>query len=145
VAKDKEMAIFKVYNDGKEETVIQKSSRFTFNNNGKIAFKSVTRVLYYHKHPISPALVDLNNKRYIVPLWTEVHPSTTLDDIIHLQPEVKSTTTKTKSFKSSSNPKVKYKTSTTILPTGKVTYNCNCPGRWRAKDGECKHIKSVKL
>ena len=42
VAKDKEMAIFKVYNDGKEDTIIQKSSQFTFNSEDK----SVVQIRY---------------------------------------------------------------------------------------------------
>ena len=42
---------------------------------------------------------------------------------------------------SSSNAEIKYKT--TYYPDSGKFY-CNCPGRWRAFDGKCKHIKALE-
>ena len=50
----------------------------------------------------------------------------------------------TKKFTSKSNPDITYTSKKTMLPTGKVQYSCNCPGVWRAKSRECKHIKEMK-
>ena len=84
-------------------------------------------------------------KKFIVPTWVEVHPATELYDIRWEPPVVKKQAKKEiKTFTSSSDASIKYQTSVTHLPTGETKYNCNCPGKWRAKDGECKHIKALK-
>ena len=51
-----------------------------------------------------------------------------LDPIIEMNP-------------SGSNPDIKYKTS--YYPSSN-NYYCNCPGKWMAKDGKCKHIKALE-
>ena len=50
----------------------------------------------------------------------------------------------TKKFTSKSNPDITYTAKKTTLPTGKIQYSCNCPGVWRSKTRECKHIKELK-
>ena len=42
---------------------------------------------------------------------------------------------------SSSRADIEYKT--TYYPDSGKFY-CNCPGRWRAFDGKCKHIKALE-
>jgi len=42
---------------------------------------------------------------------------------------------------SGSNPDIVYKTS--YYPSSN-NYYCNCPGKWMAKDGKCKHIKALE-
>ena len=49
-----------------------------------------------------------------------------------------------KKFTSKSNPDITYTTKKTMLPTGKIQYSCNCPGVWRSKTRECKHIREMK-
>ena len=140
------MAIFKFTKDGVEETIVQESSAFSYKPDGKTKFYDVQRIVYYHKHWIPPGLLNSRGKKYIVPTWTEVHPATELSDIIHERPEpiVNNPKIITRKFTSKSNPDITYTTKKTILPTGKIQYSCNCPGVWRSKTRECKHIKEMK-
>jgi hypothetical protein len=83
----------------------------------------------------------VDGKHYLTPDWTEVIEGTTINDVIHI-PEVKVEIPKETDewlFESSSSPGQFYK----VRKIG-ATYKCNCPGVWRSKDRECKHIKSVK-
>ena len=109
------MAIFKVIKDGVEEIIVQESSAFTYKPDGK-------------------------TKSYAV------HPATELSDVMWKRPErkVQKPDVITKKFTSKSNPDITYTSKKTMLPTGKVQYSCNCPGVWRAKSRECKHIKEMK-
>ena len=59
--------------------------------------------------------------------WIKPKPKR-LDPIIEMNP-------------SGSNPDIKYKTS--YYPSS-GNYYCNCPGKWMAKDGKCKHIKALE-
>jgi len=139
------MPIFRVWTDGIYKEVVQESSQYIFIPDGSKR-NGAHRILYYHKHPYSPALyTNQEGKKFIVPTWVEVHPATKLCDIRWEPPVVKKQAKKEiKTFVSSSDASIKYQTSITHLPTGEVKYYCNCPGKWRAKDGECKHIKSLK-
>ena len=139
------MAIFKFTKDGVTETIVQDSSQFVYYPDGKTKYYGVTRVVYYHDHLYPPALIKVNDKKYIIPTWQEVHPETKLSDIVWEKPEVKKEIKETKEFPSKSDPSVVYKATKTTLVTGEVKFWCNCPGRWRAKDGECKHVKAMKL
>ena len=140
------MAIFKVIKDGVEEIIAQESSAFTYKPDGKTKSYAVQRIVYYHKHWIPPGLLNSRGKKYIVPTWTEVHPATELSDVMWKRPErkVQKTDVITKKFTSKSNPDITYTSKKTMLPTGKVQYSCNCPGVWRAKSRECKHMKEMK-
>tara|TARA_R110001592_G_scaffold43935_1_gene141969 strand:- start:27 stop:467 length:441 start_codon:yes stop_codon:yes gene_type:complete len=144
------MAIFRIYRDGVKEIIVQDSSAFTFVPDGKTKSYSVTRVVYYHEHWMPPSLLNIGGKKYIIPFskrtnsstWTEVHPETTLADVVWKKPEVKQPIKETKTFPSKSDPSVTYKSTRTIYPSGEIKHYCNCPGKWRAKDGMCKHLKS---
>ena len=81
-------------------------------------------------------------KKYIVPTWEEVHPDTTFEDVFHIKPELKKPIKETKTFPSKSDPSVTYKATVTTYPSGEVKMHCQCPGKWRAKDGMCKHLKA---
>ena len=138
------MAIFKVTKDGVSKTITQESSQYTYKPDGKTKFYDVQRIVYYHNHRIAPIFVNLNDKRYLMPSWTEVHSSTEFNDVIWNKPDVKEEIKEVKTFYSSSNPNIKYKTTKITSLKGEVRFGCNCPGRWRAKNGECKHIKEMK-
>ena len=140
------MAIFKFTKDGVEEIIAQESSAFTYKPDGKTKSYAVQRIVYYHKHWIPPGLLNSRGKKYIVPTWTEVHPATELSDVMWKRPErkVQKPDVITKKFTSKSNPDIIYTSKKTMLPTGKVQYSCNCPGVWRAKSRECKHMKEMK-
>ena len=136
------MAIFRFYKDGVKEIIVQDSSAFTFVPDGKTRSYAVTRVIYYHKHWMPPSLIKINNKKYIIPTWVEVHPSTTLTDVVWKKPEVKQPVKESKTFPSKSDPTITYKATRTTYPSGEVKMYCPCPGRWRAKSGMCRHLKS---
>jgi len=140
------MAIFKFTKDGVEETIVQESSAFSYKPDGKTKSYAVQRVMYKQKSWIPPAFVNIRDKKYLVPEWIEVHPKTQLSDVMWERPErkVQKPDVTTKKFTSKSNPDITYTAKKTMLPTSKVQYSCNCPGVWRAKSRECKHIKEMK-
>ena len=140
------MAIFKVIKDGVEEIITQESSAYIFNPDGKTRSYAVQRVMYKHDHWMPPALVRVRGKQYLVPTWTEVHLKAQLSDVIWKRPErkVEKPDVIIKKFTSKSNPDITYTSKKTTLPTGKIQYSCNCPGVWRSKTRECKHIKELK-
>lgn len=140
------MAIFKVWKNGVYEEVIQESSQFRYTPEEGIRSVAIQRVVYYYKGFLPPSLISIGGKTHIVPSWQEVHPATTLKDIKWEKEEVKSTQPEVivKEFTSKSNPNITYRAEKTTLPTGKIQYSCNCPGVWRSKTRECKHIKELK-
>lgn len=98
---------------------------------------------YVYEHSLIPPhlFVDQDGQKYITPTWQKVVPETTLADIEWVKPEVVKTQPQENEwlFESSSDPGHFYK----VTQVG-VVYRCNCPGVWRAKDRQCKHIKEVK-
>ena len=140
------MAIFKVIKDGVEEIIVQDSSSYTYKPDGKTKSYAVQRVMYKQNSWMPPAFVNIRDKKYLVPEWIEVHPQSQLSDVMWKRPErkVEKPDVITKKFTSKSNPDITYTSKKTMLPTGKVQYSCNCPGVWRAKSRECKHIKEMK-
>jgi len=90
------------------------------------------RFKYKYEHPVMPPTIFKHNgKTYLMPLWKEVIEGTTVEDIDWI----------IEMNVSGSNPDIKYKTS--YYP-GSNNYYCNCPGKWMAKDGKCKHIKALE-
>lgn len=136
------MALFKFIKDGVEEIIAQDSSAFTFKPDGKTKSYAVQRIMYKQDHWMPPAFVSVGDKKYLMPNWVEVHPEAQLSDVIHVKPEVKHPVKEVKEFTSKSDPSITYKATRTIYPSGEVKHYCNCPGKWRAKDGMCKHLKS---
>ena len=104
-----------------------------------------TSIVQVHKYQIEslipPSIINTLSGRYIVPGWIPCHPNTELSDIkwtqkISKQEQVKEIDTW--KFKSSSGD------GEYVTKRNGFKYTCNCPGVWRAKDRECKHIKEVK-
>lgn len=77
----------------------------------------------------------LNNKKYLVPKWEEVHPNTTIEDITYpkLKPKKQPQTFKIKDYT------IKYNENQKV-------YVCNCQGYFRVKDRTvgCKHVQELK-
>ncbi|MDB4549370.1 hypothetical protein N9Z86_00450 [bacterium] len=98
---------------------------------------------YDYEGHTSPGIINLRDKTYLVPIWQEVIKGTTLNDINWLKPKIKVKEQKqniiVKSPSSSSN-----KIYTTTFYTDSGKFYCDCPGRWRALSGKCKHIKSLE-
>ena len=126
-------------------------SRIVYNPDGKPftigrgfgKFVHVQVFKYTYEHPLIPPslFIGQDGQKYIVPTWQKVVPETTLNDIKWIKPEVVKPKPQKNEwlFESSSDPGHFYK----VTQVG-VTYKCNCPGVWRAKDRQCKHIKEVK-
>ena len=116
---------------------------FKFNPKGFGPFVNVQPFKYEYKGEMLPPslFTDQQGQKYIVPSWQKVLPETTLEDINWVKPKVKKEKPKKDEwlFESKSDPGHFYK----VTQVG-VTYKCNCPGVWRAKDRQCKHIKEVK-
>lgn len=108
----------------------------------------VKRFQYEFSHPImSPSLFkSTNGITYLMPGWIEVDANTTLKDIKWSKPilveKVKNEIISHEFNSSSSNKS--YITKEYKNSDGTTKYSCNCPGAFRAKDKECKHIKSLK-
>lgn len=103
----------------------------------------VSRFQYEYKHEVlPPSILKLNGKTYLMPLWKEVEDGTTIDDIEWIKPKPKVRPKPIMEINvSGSSPDISYKTK--YFPdTG--NYSCNCPGRWRAADRRCKHIKALE-
>jgi len=140
------MAIFQIWEDGEYREVIQNSPQFSYKPQGH-KFVNVQRLTYQQDHWIPPTFLNIGNKKYLMPSWTEVHPDTQLSDVRWERPKVKVKEPEmvTKTFTSKSNPDITYEARRVTLPTGKYQYSCSCPGVWRAKDRKCRHIKDLEI
>ena len=112
---------------------------FKFNPKNFGDFVDVRVFRYTYEHPVLPPslFTDKDGQKWIVPIWKKVLPETTLKDINWVKPKVKKEKPQKDEwlFESKSDPGHFYK----VTQVG-VTYRCNCPGVWRAKDRQCKHI-----
>jgi len=140
------MAIFQVIKDGAKEVVTQDSTQFSYKPDGVTKSYAVQRIMYKQDSWMPPAFTNMGGKKYLLPKWVEVHPETQSSDVLWERPKPKVRETKmiTKMFTSKSNPDITYEARKVTLPTKEVTYSCNCPGVWRSKTRECKHIKELK-
>jgi hypothetical protein len=101
--------------------------------------KIKSSVVSVHKYEVEgsfhPGLIQLDDgKKYIIPKWIEVHPETTYDDIIWIQPKQK------KIIEQNVGSVGTYKT---VYDPNKNTYKCSCMGFWKSK-GNCKHVKALR-
>jgi len=103
---------------------------------------SIVRPFQYEvKSVLKPGIANIQGKKFITPGFIPCHPNTELSDIKWIQKISKKEQVKeidTWRFKSSSGD------GEYVTKRNGFKYTCNCPGVWRAKDRECKHIKEVK-
>ena len=103
---------------------------------------SIVKVFKYKiESRLKPGIAKVKGKTFITPGWVPCHPNTELSDINWIQKVPKEEKLKeidTWRFKSSSGD------GEYVTKKNGFKYTCNCPGVWRAKDRECKHIKEVK-
>jgi len=126
------------YDNGKTVNEITHSSTpFTINpkQDGIISCKVIVHK-YEIEHHLPPTIFisPTNNKKYLIPMWIEVHPDTTYDDVKWIKPKQK------KVIEHIEGSMGKYKTT---YDPNKKTYKCTCMGFWRSK-GNCKHVKSLR-
>lgn len=131
-------SVSNTYKDGYVEDFISTNPNIDQDNIiGSIVFS----FKYQVESTLRPGIINLLGKKYITPGWIPCHPNTELSDIkwipkISKQEQVKEIDTWR--FKSSSGD------GEYVTKRNGFKYTCNCPGVWRAKDRECKHIKEVK-
>ncbi len=121
-----------------------KGKAFGVNPRGLGGFISVKVFKYEYHHELNPpSLSTIGGKKYILPTWQEVLPETQLSDIkwIKPKPKVKQEPI-VEIHTSSSNPNKTYKT---VYYPESGKFHCNCMGRFRARDGRCKHIKALEI
>ena len=89
-----------------------------------------------------PMIWKNNGKTYLMPLWKEVVEGTAVNDVEWVKPKPKVKQEPViETHTSNSNADKTYKT--TYYPESGKFY-CDCPGRWRAFDNRCKHIKTLE-
>jgi hypothetical protein len=129
----------KLFDDGTTSDELDYSEKAYIVNpkQQNIKYCHVTMFRYQYEGHLSPSLVIISGKKYIVPTWQEVHLQTTLDDIIWIKPQPKKLDT------------IKFEVTGSNGAKYNVNYNpntekwrCSCLGSRRAKGGICKHIKS---
>lgn len=134
--------LFKVqkqFDDGTkvDELVYSEGAYIIHPKQQNISYCHVTLFKYKYEGHMFPALVNISDKKYIVPTWQKVHPQTTLNDIDWIKPQpIKLDIVK---FEVTGSNGDKYKT---VYNPNTKKWKCTCPGSWRAKDGHCKHIKA---
>lgn len=126
-----------VYDNGQSTTEIVHSNKPLTIHPKRDGIKSsiVTTHKYEVEGSFHPGLITSSDgKKYIIPKWIEVHPETTYNDIVWIQPKQK------KVIEHIQGSVGKYKT---VYDPNKKTYKCTCMGFWRSK-GNCKHVKALK-
>ena len=119
----------------------QEKSNLNINPKGFGPFVSFKLFKYDYEHHIPPALTNVRGKKYIVPIWQEVLPETTLNDINWIKPKLKVKEKPVIKTHISGSGLGEY--TTKYYPeSGK--YHCTCPGYWRSR-GNCKHVKEMKI
>jgi len=123
-----------------DEIVYNESTTTSYKPVDGLVSRLVQCFKYRVKTDVNPSVVTLNGKRVIVPVWLEVHPLTTINDIEWVKPKPKRQNTKTTEVTSESGTyKVKFNPDT-------KEWKCNCFGFFRLKDRSkgCKHIIQAK-
>ena len=130
------------YGSKRSRIIHKPTTQLSINPSGFGSYAHVSVFKYEYNHPVmAPTLLKKDGKTYLMPEWREVHPETTLNDIIWKKPKVKKKDKfekKTWTFKSSSSDTVY-----TVTQVDSKTLRCSCPGAWRTK-GNCKHVKEVR-
>jgi hypothetical protein len=66
------------------------TTQIGFNPKGFGSYIHVNVFKYEYTHPVmAPTLLKKDGKTYLMPEWREVHPETTLNDIIWKKPKIK--------------------------------------------------------
>lgn len=142
-----------LYADGKKERNIVSNTKI-YPKRDNIVFAGFMPFKYKVKQHriLCQSIVKFGEKYFIYPQQIECHPETTLDDIKVIKPKSKTKKIVEKTtiikpipveykFESKSNPGSFY-----VVTVANNKVNCNCSGRWRAKDRDkgCTHMQQVR-
>ena len=130
--------VIKYYRDGRrtEDIVYSDGLLVQHPKDEGLIGSLVKRVQYKVENPFCPGLFIKDDKKYIIPMWIEVHPDTKQEDIYWIKPVIKEKPIVEKTKGSVGEYKTTY-------DPNKKTYKCTCMGFWRSK-GNCKHVKELK-
>lgn len=128
------------YGNLRQRVVYQPTTQFTLKNPSLFGPVIMVRPFHYESKTPGFGLVESKGKKYLTPGWVEVHPQTTIQDIVYVAPVVEE------------EPKIKNVwvfESESGNGTYKVRQNgdkltCNCMGFFRSRERKCKHIKSIE-
>jgi hypothetical protein len=127
-----------IHDDGRSTNeIIYSNTPLVINPKQDGIISSRSSVHKYEIESILPPTIFISptdGKKYLVPMWIEVHPETTYDDVVHIRPKAK------KIIEHIDGSMGKYKT---IYDPNKNKYTCSCMGYWRSK-GNCKHVRALK-
>jgi uncharacterized protein (DUF427 family) len=131
-------SVRKRFQDGTvTDEIISSPSPYVVNITNEKIVASMTKIHKYNYEHIYPPMFyksHTDGKLYLMPVGIEVHPETTMDDVIWTKPKLK------KEIEHIQGSVGIYKTT---YDPNKKTYKCTCMGFWRSK-GNCKHIKALK-
>ena len=131
-------SIKNVYDDGRvtDEIISAQPPLTIYPKRDGITSSKVTVHKYEIEHHLPPTIFEspTDGKKYLVPMWVEVHPDTTYDDVKWIKPKEK------KVIEHIQGSMGEYKTT---YDPNKNTYKCTCMGFWRSK-GNCKHVKALR-
>lgn len=127
-----------VYDDGRTtDEIVYSSIPLVIHPKRDGIISSRSNIHKYEIESVLPPTIFISptdGKKYLIPMWIEVHPETTYDDVVHIRPKMK------KEIEHIEGSMGTYKT--TYNPN-KNTYKCTCMGFWRSK-GNCKHVKALR-
>ena len=133
--------VYNKYEDGSEvdQIVASKTPITQYPIRDKIVMSNVNRFKYRVENHFPPGFIVKDGKKYIVPMWVEVHPETEWEDIDYVNPYAKPVT-EVETWKVESN------SGTYKVTLSNGNYKCNCMGYSRLKDKSkgCKHIIQIK-
>ena len=129
------------YRNGDHKVIHTDTSGLKIKDNPEVEGHQMISVHKYRiESPTPPGIVRLPSGIYITPTWERCHPKTTLKDIIWDRPKKKRKKEDQKSWTVLSSNKVdKYTVRRDVN-----RFTCTCPGYFRSKKRECKHIRGVK-
>ena len=131
-------SVQRTFTDGKTTNVLASSSKpiTLYPKRDGVISSFVSRFKYKIEHHLPPTIYKshIDGKVYLVPMWIQVHPEVTYDDVVWIRPQSK------KIIEHTEGSVGKYKTT---HDPNKKTYKCTCMGFWRSK-GNCKHVKALK-
>ena len=130
--------VINVHGDGRSTNeIIHSKEPYTIHpKQDNIVSSKVNVHKYEIEHHLPPTIFvsPQDGKKYLVPMWIEVHPETTYDDIVWKQPKQK------KVIEHIQGSVGTYKT---MFDPNKNKYTCSCMGFWRSK-GNYNHVRALK-
>jgi len=122
----------------------QEKSNLSIDPSGFGPFIAYRLFKYDAECNLPPTVANINGKTYIMPIWKEVIEGTTVNDIEWIKPKPKVVVKQEPVIETHTSSSSADKTYKTVYYPDSGKFYCDCPGRWRAFDNRCKHIKELE-